>query len=332
MKDIFQYAFDDAGILCKFLNSILNLQGDHRIEAIQHIPVLKPDPANTYRFLVNVRCRSMDGRHALIEMQNVAQRYGEVESLLKHGRILSRLESAQTLEPRSPMLGGRTNDMLKILKEVTSVYTIVITQKSNSSSCLKEIFSDEAFIESSWVNTCELSHVNHFHRRFGDVPNQMVFLTIGDLTKSPAELSTSLERWCYLFKDDSDTKDGLIHETLQIDDPDVVAGDIQAIHHFLDRLKLENVPDEVRLKYLSSINDHNDAVLDMRIKNFKKGFKEGFKQSFMEGLKKTLEAMKTAEQKVPHDMEQQIMQSMEEQMQKSMKRSLQKYLEKIKVK
>ena len=71
---VFRYAFEEPCILCSFLNAALDFEGDQRIDSMeylpQELPSSDPNSLGSYRFTVDVSCRSKDGRHFLIEIQN----------------------------------------------------------------------------------------------------------------------------------------------------------------------------------------------------------------------------------------------------------------------
>jgi hypothetical protein len=289
---IFRYAFEDTVIICSFLNTILNLQGDNRFEAFQNLPSLihlpSSDPTTdtlNYEFTVTARCRTIDGRHFLIEMQN---NFGDdrlLKHLITHGRVVNRLEYARKNENKRRNEEKNKDYNLALWQGITGVYTIVLTNQTLSPSRLEEIFSDEAVTEPCWFSPSELRHTNQFHRRFEDVPNEVVFLMIGHLNKPPVQLSSSLERWCYVLKDENKSRNGLIEETKKIDNPDVVAGDVKAIHYLFERLKIQNVPYRVRESYFRYFSDHNESVSALRDMAFKKGFLEGLKESISKNRK-----------------------------------------------
>jgi hypothetical protein len=56
------------------LNAALDFEGDQRIDSMeylpQELPSSDPNSLGSYRFTVDVSCRSKDGRHFLIEIQN----------------------------------------------------------------------------------------------------------------------------------------------------------------------------------------------------------------------------------------------------------------------
>jgi hypothetical protein len=99
---VFRYAFEESHILCSFLNAALDFEGDQCIESIeylsQELPSSDPSFVFSYRFTVDVRCRSKNGRHFLIEMQNDFRDDYHLKCLVEHCRMISRLDTAQTLE------------------------------------------------------------------------------------------------------------------------------------------------------------------------------------------------------------------------------------------
>ena len=129
------------------------------------------------------------------------------------------------------------------------------------------------------VNPYELRHTKQLDRHYGDVPNQIVLLMLNNLTKSAKELSSPIERWAYLFKDSS-LRTGVkkILETKEIQDPEIVAGPDKAITAFIDRVNVKNLPQEVRDRYIRSLNYYNTTILDIEDKATERGVEQGIEK------------------------------------------------------
>ncbi len=279
---VFRYAFEDPRILCSFLNAALDFEGDHCIDSIEHLSQELPssDPSSdfSYRFTVVVRCRSKNGRHFLIEMQNDFRDDYHLKCLVENCRMIGRLDTAQTLEEQSQRSKQNSNDKLKFWKGIQGLYTIVITNKSFPISRCKNQYPDEALMEPFLVNTYELRHIKQLERRFGDIPNQLILLMMDRLEKEAADLTSSIERWAYVFKDKSmrsgSTK---MQETKTIEEPAVIAGDDVAILAFLDRLDIKKVPHSVRERYIREIRYFNESIMDIREQGREQGYFEGLR-------------------------------------------------------
>jgi hypothetical protein len=279
---VFRYAFEEPYILCSFLNAALEFEGDQSIDWIEYLPQDLPssDPSSvvSYRFTVDLRCRSKNGRHFLIEMQNDFRDDYHLKSLIEHCRMIGRLDTAQTLDERSQRSEKNKKDKTKFWKGIEGRYTIVITNKSFPLSRFKSQYTDEPVMEPYLVNAYELRHVKRLERRFGDTPNQIIILMMYRLEKDAADLTSSIERWAYVFKDKSMSSGGTrILETKIIEEPAVVAGDNEAILAFFDRLNIEKVPQGVRERYLREIRYFNDSIMDIREQGFNEGLEKGLR-------------------------------------------------------
>ena len=126
------------------------------------------------------------------------------------------------------------------------------------------------------VNTYELRHIRELERRFGDIPNQIILLMMDRLDKEAADLTSSIERWAYVFKD-KNMKSGAvkIQETKTIEEPEVIAGEDAAILAFFDRLNIKNVPQGLRERYVREIQYFNDSITDIREQGLQEGREQG---------------------------------------------------------
>jgi hypothetical protein len=273
---VFRYAFEEPHILCSFLNAALDFEGDQCIDSIeylsQELPSSDPSSVFRYRFTVDVRCRSKNGRHFLIEMQNDFRDDYHLKCLVEHCRMISRLDTAQNLEEQSQRSEQNSHDRLKFWKGIQGLYTIVITNKSFPINRCKSQYTDEDLMEPFLVNTYELRHIRQLERHFGDIPNQIILLMMDRLDKEAADLTSSIERWAYVFKD-KNMRSGVakIHETRTIEEPEVIAGDDKAILDFFDRLNIKNVPDSVRERYVREICYFNGSIMDIRERGREEG-------------------------------------------------------------
>ena len=301
IDSVFQYGFLEPSILSDFLNAVLSFTGENAIEEITYLPkdLAASDPLSSfaYHFTVDIRCRTKNNHHFLIEMQNDFRDDYHLKSLVEHSRMLSRLDTDQSLEEQALRVEKNKGDVSKFWKNVEGLYTIVITNKAFSSDRMKSSYPGEAMMEPFLVNNYELRHTEQLERRYGDTPNQIVLLMLDNLNKKAEELSSSLERWAYLFKDPS-LKSGVrkISETKEISDPDLVSGGNKSIRAFIDRVNIEHLPQEVRERYIRSLVYFNDTILDISMKSREEGEQIGIAK----GEQKLLEEKRKHEEEKKH--------------------------------
>lgn len=290
---IFQYGFESKTALSGFLNAVLGFEGEKSIQNIEYLrrdmPPSDPSSPLGYHFTVDVRCRTKEGQHFLVEMQNDFRDDYHMKSLVEHARMLSRLDTGQSMEEQEQRAEKNKNDKKKFWKGIQGLYAVVITNKTFPLSSMKRFYPGETVMEPFLVNHYELRHMKKLDRHYGDIPNQIVLLMLDNLKKSAGELSSPIERWSYLFKDSS-IRSGVtkISETKEIEDPEIIAGEDPAIREFIDRVNIKNLPYEVRERYISALRYYNDCILDIQEKGEKKGREAGLK----EGLLKAVRAMK----------------------------------------
>jgi hypothetical protein len=283
---IFQYGFGEPAILSDFLNAALEFKGNQSIETIEYLPkempsaIPSPNPKSplslSYNFTVDVRCRTKEGRHFLVEMQNDFRDDYHLKSLIESARMLSRLDTDQNLEDRAKRIERNKKDGKNFWKGINGLYTIVITNKSFPLRRMKSHYVEEPVMEPLLVNPYELRHIKQLDRHYGDVPNQIVLLMLSNLNKPVEQLSSTIERWAYLFKDSS-MRTGVeeIPETREIQDPKGIAGGDKAISDFIERINMKNLPEEVRERYIRTLNYYNTTILDIEEKAREKGIEQG---------------------------------------------------------
>ncbi len=294
IDSVFRYGFEEPRILCSFLNAVLDFEGDQCIDSIEHLsqelPSSDPSSVFSYRFTVDVRCRSKNGRHFIIEIQNDFRDDYHLKCLVEHCRMIGRLDTAQTFEQQSQRSKQNSNDKLKFWKDIEGLYTIVMTNKSFPVTRCKSQYARESLMEPFLVSTYELRHIKQLDRHFGDTPNQIILLMMDCLEKAAADLTSSIERWAYVFKD-KNMRSGAatIHETKRIEEPAVIAGGDVAILAFFDRLNIENVPHSLRERYIREIHHFNCSIMDIREQGREQGLEEGREQGreqgYIEGLR-----------------------------------------------
>jgi hypothetical protein len=122
------------------------------------------------------------------------------------------------------------------------------------------------------VNPYELRHTEQLDRRYGDVPNRIVLLMLDHLNKPAAELKTPIEDWAYVFKDRA-LRSGVekIPETKELEDIEIIANRNPGIREFIERIDVNNLPDEVRDRYMRAIHYYNTTIVDIEEKGVAKG-------------------------------------------------------------
>lgn len=276
---VFQHGFAEPSILSDFLNAVLNLKNDQTIQDIEYLPrdLPPPNPVSDlgYHFTVDVRCFTRSGQHFLVEMQNDFRDDYHLKALVEHSRMISRLDLDQKPVDKDQRSETSKGSKRKFWTGIQGIYSVVITNKLFSLKRMKDIYSDEPVMEPFLVNPYELRHVNMPDRHYGNIPHQIVLLMLANLNKKETELSTPIERWSYLFKDTALGSGSVkIPEAKDIEDPDLIAGPDQAIKNFIERVKEENIPFEVRDHYLRHVRYFNDCILDIESRGAERGVNE----------------------------------------------------------
>lgn len=290
IDSVFQYGFADPKILADFLNTILDFKGEGAIEEIEYLPrdMTSSDPLSflVNHFTVDVRCRTKVNHHFVVEIQNDFRDDYHLKSLIEHSRMLSRLDTDQTIGDLTLRSEKNKNDIRKFWKGIQGLYTIVLTNKSFPNGKMKKNYPEESVMEPFLVNSYELRHTEQLDRRYGDVPNQLVLLMLDNLKGTPDENSSAVERWAYLFKDPS-LRSGVkkISETKKIEDPEIISGGNKAIEAFIERVKTENLPQEVRERYIRAVKYYNDTIMDIEDKAEARGLEKGIEKGKLETVR-----------------------------------------------
>ena len=265
---IFQYGFESSTAVKSFLNAALNFTGEKEIQEIEHfrkdMPSNIPGSQFAYNFTVDLRCRTKDGHHFLVEMQNDFRDDYHMKTLIEHSRMLSGLDTYQGEDDKAKRISKNVNDGSKFWKGIEGVYTVVVTNKAFDRSRMKSFYSNETLMEPMLLNAYELRHVKQLDRRFGDIPNQIILLMLDNFNKAATELEDPIEDWAYIFKDKK-LKSGAIKipETKEIDNMELIADRNPGIKEFTDRIDVNNLPSEVREYSLRHIHYYNSTILDI---------------------------------------------------------------------
>ena len=203
----FKRAFHDEIVLSGFLNSLWNLQGNDIIVGIQYLDAgLPSDDWIGRHFTVDIRCKTKAGEHYLIEMQNDYHGNYTDKAHVEHCRMIGRIDTTSTMnvedEDREMMSASSTCDEAKSFwRSISAVRTVVITNKSQTSTRRKQHFEEELTAEPEIVNTYSMRHDEHLERHLGDIKSTVTLVMLDLFKKGEEELSTDLDRWLFALKD-----------------------------------------------------------------------------------------------------------------------------------
>jgi hypothetical protein len=284
LDGIFQYGFQSHTALTNFLNAALDFKGETEIQQVEHIRKDMPSADRSsplgYHFTVDLRCRTKDGHHFLVEMQNDFRDDYHLKVLIEHSRMISMLDTDQTQEDKKKRADRNKKDATHFWKSIQGIYTIVITNKAFDSKRMKLAYPTEKKMEPLLLNPYELRHTEQLDRHYGHVPNRIVFLMLDHLDKPVAELKTPIEDWAYVFKDRK-FRSGFktVPETKELEDIELIANRNPGIREFIERIDVNNLPNEVWGRYMRAIHYHNTTIIDIEEKAIEKGMKEGLLKS-----------------------------------------------------
>ena len=151
---------------------------------------------------------------------------------------------------------------------------------------MKLSYPTEKTMEPLLVNPYELRHTEQLDRRYGDVPNRIILLMLDHLNKPAADLNTPIEDWAYVFKDRA-LRAGIekIPETKELEDIELIANRNPGIREFIERIDVNNLPNEVRDRYMRAIHYYNTTIMDIEEKGIEKGIAKGISKGKEEGIK-----------------------------------------------
>jgi len=292
----FQYGLSHSDVASNLLNAVLGFSGDQTIEDVT--PLMKTmqssDPLSllAYRFTVDFRCRTREGRHFLVEMQNDFRDDYHMKGLIEHSRMLSQLDVSQSDHDAKRRAEKNKNDKNKFWIGVQGVYSIIITNKAFDPRRFKSYYTQEPLMEPALVNKYELRNVDHLNRHYGDIPNQIVLFMLANLVQTKHRHLTPVEQWARLLYDPT-LRSGIrkIPETKEITHPEELTEGNPAIEKFITLLS--DLPPEIRDKYHPAIKYYNDTIIDMTEKATAIGHAEGRAEGHAKGEKaKAIEVAK----------------------------------------
>ena len=96
------------------------------------------------------------------------------------------------------------------------------------------------------------------------------------LDKPVAELKTPIEDWAYVLKDRK-FRSGFktVPETKELEDIELIVNRNPGIREFIERIDVNNLPNEVWGRYMRAIHYYNTTIIDIEEKAIEKGMKEG---------------------------------------------------------
>ena len=291
---IFQYGFESQIAMTNFLNAALDFSGEKEIQDVTHInrhmPTSDPSSPLAYHFTVDVRCRTKDGHHFLVEMQNDFRDDYHLKALVEHSRMLGRLDTDQTDDDKMKRTLKNKSDSADFWKGIRGIYTVVITNKAFGEKTMKHCYPGEKRMEPLLVNPYELRHTKQLDRHYGDIPNRIILLMLDNLNKPATELTTSIEEWAYIFKERTFRSGSeKIPETKEIEE--LIAQRNPGIREFIDRIDVDNLPNEVWERSMPAINYYNGTILDIENKAKQKGIQKGIQEGIQEGIRRSRSAL-----------------------------------------
>jgi hypothetical protein len=186
-------------------------------------------------------------------MQNDFRNDYHLKALVEHSRMLSHLDKNQTAVDcdRSKRTSKNVNDRNKFWKGVEGLYTIIVTYKTLPAKKFKSYYSAQALIKPFVVNPYELRRTKRLDRHCGDIPIQIVFLMLDNLTLPHiGQILTPVERWARVLRDPA-FRSGVakIPKTKTIHDFEALTGDVKSTRAFIERLDVTKLPAAVKESY-----------------------------------------------------------------------------------
>jgi predicted transposase/invertase (TIGR01784 family) len=179
-------------ILIHFINDILSLEGDSRIQEVTFQPTIQePEIASKKQSIVDVLCRDEKGEYIIVEMQVSPQ-----EGFEKRAQYYAAKAYSRQLN-KGKEVGGRYED-LKAVVFIAICDSIIFKDKSGYLS--KHIILDQE------TYTQDLQD---FSFTFIELPK----FHIADIH----QLQNIVEKWCYFFKYAPITKEAEVKEIVGVD-------------------------------------------------------------------------------------------------------------------
>ena len=111
---------------------------------------------------------------------------------------------------------------------------------------MKHTYPGEKRKEPLLVNPYELRHTEQQDRHYVNVPHKIILVMLDNLNKPTTELQTPIEEWAYVLKDRA-LRSGLskIPETKEFEDIELITHRNPGIKEFIERIDVNNLPNEV---------------------------------------------------------------------------------------
>lgn len=294
----FKRVFHNQQVVCGFLNSVLELSEQNSIKSVTFLDKELPSSEALGRdYIVDMLCESAGGRRFLIEMQNDFRVNYATKAFTEFCRLIAywdadTIHQVVTEEFREQFKANETYDGTKeYWKDIKTAITLVITNKQFPNS-EKKLFPHHNFMEPDVINTYRMTHERYPDLALGDLDARVVLVMLGNFQKTESELSSTLDRWLYAFKDEVLAKGvSRIPAYKHIESLRAVVGDgdkgLAEFYHVLNKEVVRNSGDLE--KFEKNIAEVNMSLEDMKLKQRNEGREEGVQEGLQKGRKEGLQ-------------------------------------------
>lgn len=206
----FKRAFHDPHVACGFLNTILDLKDQNIITNVRFLDKELPSHEALGRdFIVDILCETQDNRRFLVEMQNDFRADYATKAFTEFCRLIAHWDAETirqevTEESRKRARASETYDGTKeFWKDIKTAIVLVVTNKRFPATQHKVLFPGQVLMEPEIINSYRMMHESHAGRFLGDLDARVVLVMLGNFNKSESDLTSSLDRWLYAFKDEN---------------------------------------------------------------------------------------------------------------------------------
>jgi hypothetical protein len=141
---IFKYGFESQIAASYFLNAALDFKGDQEIHSVEFIGkdlrTADPSSPSGHYCIADMMCRTKDGLHFLVVMQNEFREDYHMKYLVENSRMLSSLDLHQPEDAREKRKFKNKLDNTKFWKGINGVYIVIITNKAFDIKRMKMFF------------------------------------------------------------------------------------------------------------------------------------------------------------------------------------------------
>lgn len=229
---IFKHLFGkekNKDILIHFINDVLELTDDQRVEEVQLIPTeLTRDSKDGKKIILDVLCKDIAGKFFLIEMQ---------------------MKKAADFDKRAQYYAARVygSQLLKNdeYSELRPIYLIAVLDN--------ELFEDEVNYVTRHITLETSSHKNHL-KDF-----TYIFIELPKFNKSIHELESNMDRWAYFLKNAPTLSDDKIEELIK---------SAPIFERAFEQLQEKSLTEEELMTYnTSQLSKMDELAHDKAIKN-----------------------------------------------------------------